>query len=657
MGEYKTKEEKIARIDELIAMLNEASRAYYDDASEIMTNYEYDAAYDELLALEEETGYVSEDSPSQNVGIETTTGLPKVTHEKKMLSMNKTKDRDELKAWLGDHDALLSWKLDGITVVLTYNEGKLQQAVTRGNGVQGELITENARVCKNVPAEIPFKGKAIIRGEAVIKYSDFEKINEEIDDADAKYKNPRNLCSGSIRQLDPAVTASRSVSIIPFTLVSAEGEDLKGSLEYEMNWMKNQGFEVVNYVKVGPDTLFDGLDFFSEEVLKYDVPVDGMVLTLEDTVYGASLGSTAKYPKNAIAFKWRDQNAETTLREIEWSPSRTGLLNPVAIFDPVELEGTTVSRASVHNINIVEDLQLGIGDKVVVYKANMIIPQVSHNNTKSGNLVIPDKCPVCGGPTEIRDEDGTKTLHCLNPDCIAKHVKKFDLFVSRDALNIEGLSEAGILKLIGAGIIRDLPDLFKLSQHREEIVAMEGFGQKSFDNLVAAVNRARHTTPEKLLYGLGIPGIGVTTARLIARECRNSWDTIMKLTEEELLSIDGIGDVTTRDYTAFFGDEHKREIVHLVFNELDLDESFELPGTGLDGLTFVVTGDLEHFASRKDLKSAIEKEGGKVASQVSAKTDYLITNTPNSGTSKNKMARELGVKVIDENEIIKMLNE
>lgn len=650
-----TKEQKIARIDELINLLNEASRAYYDDASEIMTNYEYDAAYDELLALEEETGYVSEDSPSQNVGIETTSGLPKITHEKKMLSMNKTKDRDELKAWLGNHEALLSWKLDGITVVLTYEGGKLQQAVTRGNGVQGELITDNARMCKNVPQEIPFKGKCIIRGEAVIKYSDFERINEEIDDADAKYKNPRNLCSGSIRQLDPNVTKDRSVSIIPFTLVSAEGEDLHGSLEYEMNWMKEQGFEVVMYKKVNPDTLFDALDYFSEEVFKYDVPVDGMVLTLEDTVYGASLGATAKYPKNAIAFKWRDQNAETILREIEWSPSRTGLLNPVAIFDPVELEGTTVSRASVHNINIMEDLQLGIGDTVVVYKANMIIPQVSHNNTKSGNLVIPDRCPVCGGPTEIRDEDGTKTLHCLNQDCIAKHVKKFDLFVSRDALNIEGLSEAGILKLIGAGIIRDLPDLFEINQHKDEIVAMEGFGEKSFNNLVAAVNRSRRTTPERLLYGLGIPGIGVNTARYIARECRNSWDTIMRLTEEELLSIDGIGDVMTRDYTEFFANPEKRRIVHEIINELEMDETFELAGTKLDGLTFVVTGDLEFFASRKDLKTAIEMEGGKVASQVSAKTDYLITNNPDSGSSKNKMARELGVKVITENEIINML--
>ena len=651
------REEKIARIEELIAMLNEASRAYHDDASEIMTNYEYDAAYDELLALEEETGYVSEDSPSQNVGFGTTTNLPKVTHEKKMLSMNKTKDRDELKAWLGDQEALLSWKLDGITVVLTYADGKLQQAVTRGNGVQGELITENARNCKNVPAEIPFKGKCIIRGEAVIKYSDFERINEEIDDADAKYKNPRNLCSGSIRQLDPTVTAQRSVSIIPFTLVSAEGVDLHGSLEYEMEWMKSQGFEVVYYRKVNADNLFDALDFFSEEVYKYDVPVDGMVLTYEDTVYGASLGATAKYPKNAMAFKWRDQNAETILREIEWSPSRTGLLNPVAIFDPVELEGTTVSRASVHNINIMEDLKLGIGDTIVVYKANMIIPQVSHNNTQSGNLVIPDTCPVCGGKTEVRDDDGTKTLRCLNPDCIAKNVKKFDLFVSRDALNIEGLSEAGILKLIGAGVLKTLPDLFHIAEHRDEIVAMEGFGQKSFENLVAAVNRARHTTPEKLLYGLGIPGIGVTTARYIARECRNSWDTIMKLTEEELLSIDGIGNVMTRDYTEFFGDADKRAIVHQIIDELDMDESFELAGSKLDGLTFVVTGDLEFFASRKDLKMAIEMEGGKVASQVSAKTDYLITNTPNSGTSKNKAARELGIAVIDENEIMRMLEK
>lgn len=652
-----TREQKIERIEELIEMLNEASRAYYDDASEIMTNYEYDAAYDELLALEEETGYVSDNSPSVNVGFETKTNLPKVTHEKKMLSMNKTKDRDELKEWLGDQNAILSWKLDGITVVLTYENGLLKQAVTRGNGTQGELITANALACANVPRKIPCRNKVIVRGEAVIRYSDFNKINEEIDDADAKYKNPRNLCSGSIRQLDPSITAQRRVSIIMFTLVMADGVDLKGSRHYEMEWMKEQGFEVVDYLDVTPETLFDGLDEFDSRVTSFDIPVDGMVLTIEDTVYASTLGATAKYPKDAMAFKWRDQNAETTLREIEWSPSRTGLLNPVAIFDPVELEGTTVSRASVHNINIMEDLELGIGDTLVVYKANMIIPQVSGNLTRSGKLVIPKKCPVCGGDTAIRDEDGTRTLHCLNPDCLAKHVKKFSLLVSRDALNIEGLSEAGILKLIGAGIIRKYNDIFSIEQHKRDIVLMEGFGEKSFNNLVESINKSRKTKPANLLYALGIPGIGITTANLIARECRNSWDLMMRLTEEELLQIDGIGNVTSHDYVAYFADYEKRTDVENLLMSLDVDETFQLAGTKLDGKMFVVTGSLEHFSSRKDLKAAIEAEGGRVSSSVSARTDYLITNDTGTGSAKNRAARDLGVEIITEDEIIKMLND
>ena len=645
-----TREEKTARIDELIAILNEASRAYYDDASEIMTNYEYDAAYDELLALEAETGYVAPNSPSVNVGYETSKGLPKVIHEKKMLSMNKTKDREELRSWLGDQKALLSWKLDGLTVVLTYEGGRLARAVTRGNGTQGELITANALACKNVPRTISYKGKATIRGEAVIHYSDFEKINEEIEDADSRYKNPRNLCSGSLRQLDSAVTASRSVYIYAFTLVSAENVDFGGSRHNQMEWMKAQGFDVVDYIEVDAGTLFAGLDDYSDRVTSYDIPVDGLVLTYDDLEYSATLGVTAKYPRDAMAFKWRDQSAQTILREIEWSPSRTGLLNPVAIFDPVELEGTTVSRASVHNINIMEDLKLGIGDTVVVYKANMIIPQISGNLTGSGKISIPRSCPVCGGDTIIRDEDGTRTLHCANPDCLAKHVKKFELFVSRDALNIEGLSEAGILKLIGAGIIRDLHDIFSIAEHKSEIVLMEGFGEKSYNNLVASVDAARHTTPARLLYGLGVPGIGVNTANMIARECRNNWDAVMNLSEEDLLAIDGIGDVMSHDFAEYFADADNRKEIESILAELEIDESYQTSGNKLEGLTFVITGSLEHYANRKDLKAEIEMQGGKVAGSVSAKTDYLITNDKNSGSSKNKAAAALGVKVITEEE-------
>ena len=647
-------ESKKNRIDELVQRLNEASRAYYTDGTEIITNYEYDEMYDELLALEDETGYIRDDSPSINVGFETAAGLPKIVHEKKMLSLNKTKDRDELRAWLGDQKGMLSWKLDGLTVGITYENGRLVQGVTRGNGTEGELITANVMACRNVPKVIPHKGKTIIRGEAVIRYSDFEKINEAIEDADAKYKNPRNLCSGSIRQLDPKVTAERNVMFYAFSLYQCEGVEFT-TRQQKMEWVKSQGFDAVDYVMVDKDNLFDAIDSYEAAITDFDIPSDGLVLTLDDVAYAATLGETAKFPKDSIAFKWRDQQAETVLREIEWSPSRTGLLNPVAIFDPVELEGTTVSRASVHNINIMEDLELGIGDTIQVYKANMIIPQLAGNLTRSGNMEIPAVCPVCGGPTRIKDEEGTKTLNCTNPDCLAKHVKKFSHFVSRDALNIEGLSESGLLKLIGIGALRSFADLFRLENHKNAIIGMEGFGAKSYDNLTASAARASNTTPARLLYGLGVPGIGVATSNLISRSCRNKWSDIQSLDEEALTDIDGVGSVMARDYVGFFADEDNRAAIDELLGLLTLDESYEAAGTSLEGKTFVITGSLEHYANRKDLKAEIEAEGGKVAGSVSAKTDYLITNDPNSGSSKNKAARELGVAIITEDDIRAML--
>lgn len=651
-----TIEEKKNRIDFLTEKLNEASRAYYTDGVEMMTNYEYDAMYDELLALEDETGYIRDDSPSINVGYETAAGLPKIVHEKKMLSLNKTKDRDELKAWLGDQKGLLSWKLDGLTVGITYENGRLVQGVTRGNGTEGELITANVLACRNVPKSIPHKGRVMVRGEAVIRYSDFEKINEAIEDADAKYKNPRNLCSGSIRQLDPKITAERSVNFYAFSLTQCEGIEFSTRHE-KMDWMKSQGFESVDYVIVDKENLIDTIDRYEAAIPDFDIPSDGLVLTMDDLAYAATLGETAKFPKDSIAFKWRDQQAETVLREIEWSPSRTGLLNPVAIFDPVELEGTTVSRASVHNINIMEDLELGIGDTIQVYKANMIIPQIAGNLTRSGNMVIPDVCPVCGGPTLIKDDEGTKTLNCVNPDCLAKHVKKFSHFVSRDAMNIEGLSESGLLKLIGVGALKSFADLFRLEKHKSDIIGMEGFGAKSYDNLIDSAERASHTTPARLLYGLGVPGIGVATSNLISRSCRNKWSEIQSLDEEALTDIDGVGSVMARDYVSFFADEDNKAAIEDLLGMLSIDESYEAAGTSLEGKTFVITGSLEHYANRKDLKAEIEAEGGKVAGSVSAKTDYLITNDPGSGSSKNKKARELGVAIITEDEIIEMLSE
>ena len=648
-------DDKKRRIDELIETLNEASAAYYDEASEIMSNYEYDALYDELESLEKETGYTPLNSPTKNVGYTVQSELPKERHRSRMLSLDKTKSREELAAWLGDHEGLLSWKLDGLTVVLTYEGGELVKAVTRGNGDIGEVITPNARVFVNVPKHIPYKGHAVIRGEAVITYEEFDRINEAIDDADAKYKNPRNLCSGSVRQLNSKITAERNVRFYAFTLSEADGVDYEGLRSNQMKWMAEQGFDVVEYVKVDNKSIFEAIDIYAERVHSFEIPSDGLVLTLEDLEYAATLGTTAKFPRDSLAFKWADQQAETILREIEWSPSRTGLLNPIAIFDPVELEGTTVKRASVHNLNIMETLKLGIGDTITVYKANMIIPQIGDNLTKSGNIELPSHCPVCDGTTEIKLMTGTKVLTCTNPNCLAKQVKRFSLFVSRDALNIEGLSEQTLLKFIGLGYIKSFADIFRLENHRDEIVELDGFGKKSYDKLSSSIEKARHTVPARILVALGIPGVGVTTAAQIARACENKWAKISSLSYDELIAINGIGEVMARDYEAFFADEHNKSVVLDLVDELDIDESYEKAGEALSGEIFVITGSLEHYKSRTELKKEIEAQGGKVAGSVSKNTSYLVTNNPESGSSKNKAAAELGVKIITEDEIRTML--
>ena len=648
-------DDKKRRIEELIETLNEASAAYYDEASEIMSNYEYDTLYDELESLENETGYTPLNSPTKNVGYTVQSELPKERHRSRMLSLDKTKSREELAAWLGDHEGLLSWKIDGLTVVLTYEGGELVKAVTRGNGDIGEVITPNARVFVNVPKHIPYKGHAVIRGEAVITYEEFDRINEAIDDADAKYKNPRNLCSGSVRQLNSKITAERNVRFYAFTLSEADGVDYEGLRSNQMKWMAEQGFDVVEYVKVDNKSIFEAIDNYAERVLSFEIPSDGLVLTLEDLEYAATLGTTAKFPRDSLAFKWADQQAETILREIEWSPSRTGLLNPIAIFDPVELEGTTVKRASVHNLNIMETLKLGIGDTITVYKANMIIPQIGDNLTKSGNIELPSHCPVCDGTTEIKLMTGTKVLTCTNPNCLAKQVKRFSLFVSRDALNIEGLSEQTLLKFIGLGYIKSFADIFRLENHRDEIVELDGFGKKSYDKLSSSIEKARHTVPTRILVALGIPGVGVTTAAQIARACENKWAKISSLSYDELIAINGIGEVMARDYEAFFADEHNKSVVLDLVDELDIDESYEKAGEALSGEIFVITGSLEHYKSRTELKKEIEAQGGKVAGSVSKNTSYLVTNNPESGSSKNKAAAELGVKIITEDEIRTML--
>ena len=643
----------IDRMKQLIDRLNEAAKAYYAENREIMSNLEYDRLYDELSSLEETTGVILAQSPTQSVGYEAVEELPKERHEKPMLSLGKTKSREELAEWLNGQKGLLSWKLDGLTVVLTYREGKLFKAVTRGNGEVGEVITPNARTFINLPFQIPFQQELILRGEAVITYADFEQINEQIEEADARYKNPRNLCSGSVRQLNSEITAQRRVRFFAFALVKAEGADFENSREKQFEFLKEQGFETVEYRAVTGETMQAAIEWFEQKITDYPVPSDGLVLLLDDIAYGESLGRTAKFPRNAIAFKWADEVAQTTLREIEWSASRTGLINPVAIFDPVELEGTTVSRASVHNISIVKELQLGIGDTITVYKANMIIPQIAENLTKSGKLEIPSECPVCHGRTRIRQENDTETLVCTNPDCDAKKIKAFTLFVSRDAMNIDGLSEATLEKFLARGFLHTYADLFHLERYREEIIGMEGFGEKSFSNLTENIEKARHTTLARLLYSFGIPNIGIANAKMICREYQNNLERMLQAPAGELADIDGIGPVIAGAFTSFFAEEKNRKALENLLLEVELEkETFSDRESGLSGKAFVVTGSLKHFESRAALKERIEALGGKVTGSVTGKTVCLINNDSTSNSSKNKKAKELGVPVLTEEEFM-----
>lgn len=648
--------QKIDRINELVKKLNEASKAYYQDAAEIMTNYEYDALYDELTALEKETGIVLASSPTVNVGYEVLTELPKERHEKPMLSLDKTKEVEALKSWVGDQKTMLSWKLDGLTIVLTYHNGKLFKAVTRGNGEVGEVITNNAKVFQNVPLSIAYEGELILRGEAVITYSDFYKINEEIEDADAKYKNPRNLCSGSVRQLNNEITAKRNVNFFAFSLVKADNVDFQNSHEQQMLWLKSQGFDIVEYEMVTKDKVEAAVKGFAGKIERNDFPSDGLVVLYDDIAYGESLGRTAKFPRNSLAFKWQDEIRETKLLEIEWSPSRTGLINPVAIFEPVELEGTTVSRASVHNISVMEGLELGIGDTLEVYKANMIIPQIAENKTRSGSVEIPKVCPTCGGKTEVKKLLDAKVLYCTNPDCQAKKIKSFTLFVSRDAMNMEGLSEATLEKLIARGFIHEFADIFRLERYTEEIKEMEGFGEKSCQNLLDSIEKARTTTLPRLIYGLGIQNIGVANAKMLAKHYHHDLEELRKATAEELSAIDGIGEVIAQSIAGYFREEKKMEALDRLLEQITLEQPEENASVQIfEGKNFVITGSVEHFANRNEVKAVIEEHGGKVTGSVTGKTDYLINNDTTSNSSKNKKAKELGIPIISEEEFLKML--
>ena len=648
---------KNERMKELVSLLNKASRAYYQEAQEIMSNYEYDRLYDELKELEDELGITLSNSPTVNVGYEVVSELPKERHESPMLSLDKTKEVEELKNFVGDQKVLMSWKMDGLTVVLTYRDGKLYKAVTRGNGEVGEVITNNAKVFKNVPVQIAYQGELILRGEAVIGYKDFEKINQEIEDVDARYKNPRNLCSGSVRQLNNQITAKRNVMFYAFTLVQADGVDFQNSRACQMEWLKSQGFTTVEYYMVTRDTVEDEVAKFSSKISENDFPSDGLVLTYDDIAYGRSLGRTAKFPRDSFAFKWQDEIRETVLREIEWSPSRTGLINPVAIFDPVELEGTTVSRASVHNISIMEELELGIGDRIEVYKANMIIPQIAENLTRSGVKDIPCKCPVCQGETKIRQVGNAKALYCMNPECQAKHVKSFALFASRDALNIEGLSEATLEKFISRGYIHTFADIFHLDQYKEKIQKMEGFGEKSYKKLTESIEKARTTTLPRVIYSLGIAGIGLANAKVICRELKYDVESLLKVSEEELNEIQGVGEVLAKAFVGYFADAKHVENFRRLLNELTIPEETVTKQQIFEGVNFVITGSVKHFANRGEVKELIESLGGKVTGSVTSKTNYLINNDVTSTSSKNKKANELGIPIISEETFLELVNQ
>lgn len=647
-------ENSLQRMKELVEKLDQAAKAYYQEDREIMSNQEYDSLYDQLEQLEKETGTVLTNSPTVRVGYEAVNELPKEEHPSPMLSLDKTKDREVLRGFIGNHKCLLSWKLDGLTIVLTYENGELVKAVTRGNGIVGEVITNNARVFKNIPLRIPYKGQLVLRGEAIITYSEFERINETIGDADAKYKNPRNLCSGSVRQLNNEITAKRNVRFYAFALVSTQDVDFSNSREQQFIWLKKQGFEVVEYKVVTSESLDEAMDYFSKAIVNNDFPSDGLVVTYDDIAYGESLGSTAKFPRNSFAFKWADEMRETKLVDMEWSPSRTGLINPVAIFEPVELEGTTVSRASVHNISIVKELQLGIGDTIKVYKANMIIPQIAENLTRSGNLVIPDKCPVCGREARIRKENDVETLYCMNPDCVAKKIKSFSLFTSRDAMNIDGLSEATLEKFIAMGFIHNFGDIFEIGKYKDQIVEMEGFGQKSFDNLMVSLEKAKETTLAKVIYSLGITGIGLANAKVICKYFDDDIEKIRYAEEEEISSIEGIGPVIAGSLADYFKSaennqklDHLLSHLHLVHEETSAEQVFA-------GKTFVITGSVEQFSNRSEAKEFIEARGGKVTGSVTKKTDYLINNDKTSASSKNKKAQELGIPILSEEDFLEL---
>ena len=646
-------DKKLNRMKELIEILNNASRLYYQYSTPIMTDFEYDKLYDELEKLEKETNTVLSNSPTQNVEPEAIDSLVKVEHPAPMLSLSKTKSISELASFLGNQEGLLSWKLDGLTIVLTYKDGKLSSGVTRGNGIIGEVITENVKKFKNIPLTIPYKGTLVVRGEAVIKYSDFNKMNEELDDDSSQYKNPRNLCSGSVRQLDSKVTAKRNVNCIIFALIESEKKFKLKSEEFE--WLKSLGFDVVEYHKVTSNNIEEQVLYFKNKINEYDIPSDGLVLLYNDIEYGKQLGTTAKYPKNAIAFKWQDETAETKLIDVDWLVSRTGLINPVAVFEPVELEGTIVSRASLHNVSILQGLSLGIGDTILVYKANMIIPQIADNLTQSNSLTIPNKCPVCNHEARIISSNDVKYLYCMNDFCPAKLVKRLSQFTSRNAMNIEGLSDAIINKLADEGLIKTYADIYNLKRYKNDIISFEGFGEKSYDNLINSIEKSRNVKLANFIFALGIPDIGLSRAKLICKNYSNDINKIRNLTFEELSKIDGIGEIIAKEWIDTFNNEDFIKELELLLKEVNFTDTSIDNNQPLKDLIFVITGSVNNFTNRDELVEYIESYGGKVVKAISNNVNYLINNDITSTSTKNTKAKELGIKIISENDLMSMI--
>lgn len=646
-------DKKLNRMKELIEILNNASRLYYQYSTPIMTDFEYDKLYDELEKLEKETNTILSNSPTQNVEPEAIDSLVKVEHPAPMLSLSKTKSISELASFLGNQEGLLSWKLDGLTIVLTYKDGKLSSGVTRGNGIIGEVITENVKKFKNIPLTIPYKGTLVVRGEAVIKYSDFNKMNEELDDDSSQYKNPRNLCSGSVRQLDSKVTAKRNVNCIIFALIESEKKFKLKSEEFE--WLKSLGFDVVEYHKVTSNNLEEQVLYFKNKINEYDIPSDGLVLLYNDIEYGKQLGTTAKYPKNAIAFKWQDETAETKLIDVDWLVSRTGLINPVAVFEPVELEGTIVSRASLHNVSILQGLSLGIGDTILVYKANMIIPQIADNLTQSNSLTIPNKCPVCNHEARIISSNDVKYLYCMNDFCPAKLVKRLSQFTSRNAMNIEGLSDAIINKLADEGLIKTYADIYNLKRYKNDIISFEGFGKKSYDNLINSIEKSRNVKLANFIFALGIPDIGLSRAKLICKNYSDDINKIRNLTFEELSKIDGIGEIIAKEWIDTFNNEDFLKELELLLKEVNFTDTSIDNNQPLKDLIFVITGSVNNFTNRDELVEYIESYGGKVVKAISNNVNYLINNDITSTSTKNTKAKELGIKIISENDLMSMI--